>query len=219
MEIARKCHVKCKIGVIYGRAGLGKTTAIKEYVSNNSDTIFIEADLGYTVKVLFRKIHKILGMNGVGLINEMHEDIIKKLSGTGRLIIIDEAEHLPYRALELLRRIYDKAGIGILLVGMPRLYHNLCGNRGDYEQLYTRALYKISLEELKPEDVRAIVEKAAPDSGELWKIFYEYCKGNARMLSNLLENAIETARLSNKPITPELIKYTAKLIYCEMFVA
>lgn len=49
----------------------------------------------------------------------MFSDIVDKLKSSGRLIIIDEAEHLPYKSLELVRRIYDKANVGILLVGMP----------------------------------------------------------------------------------------------------
>ena len=56
-------------------------------------------------------------------------DIIDKLKSSGRLIIVDEAEHLPYTSLELLRRIYDKAEVGILLVGMPRLMKNLKGDK------------------------------------------------------------------------------------------
>jgi DNA transposition AAA+ family ATPase len=68
----------------------------------------------------------------------MFLDIIDKLKSSGRLNIIDEAEPLPYKSLELLRRIYDKAQVGILLVGMPRLIMNLKGEKRQYAQLYSR---------------------------------------------------------------------------------
>ena len=106
-EIAKICHVENEIGVCCGDAGLGKTYAVKMYNIEHSDVILIEADLGYTPKVLFSEIHKKLGFDGVGSIHSMLLDIIGKLKYSGRLIIVDEAEYLPYKALELLRRIYN----------------------------------------------------------------------------------------------------------------
>lgn len=217
LEIIRKCHIKGKIGVIFGSAGLGKTTAIKEYVTKNPDVILVEADLSYTAKVLCSKIHKKLGFSGFGSIHDMHEDIIQKLANTGKVIIIDEAEHLPYRALDLIRRVYDRAGIGIILVGMPRLYYNLCGKKGEYEQLFTRVLYKVPLDLLNRSDVKEIVGNLIPENEGIWEVFYDYCKGNTRMLANLLEHSVERARSMNKALSPELIKKTAQLLYVEMY--
>lgn len=216
-EIARKCHIKGKIGVAYGNAGIGKTTAVKEYAKSNYDAVLIEADLGYTPKVLFQKLLRKLGMTPSGSIHDMHEAVIEKLANSGKLIIIDEAEHLPYKALELIRRVYDKSGTGILLIGMPKLYHNLCGKRGEFEQLYTRALYKIPLDLLTKDDVKAIVGSAIPNDKGIWEVFYDYCKGNARMLTNLLENSIELAKRDKKTLTETIIKTTAKYLYVEMY--
>ena len=124
-DIAKTCHVENEIGVCYGEAGIGKTFAVKRYKYENAGVVLIEADLGYRPKVLFSEIHKKLGFDGHGTVHSMMLDIIDKLKSSGRLIIVDEAEHLPYTSLELLRRIYDKAEVGILLVGMPRLMKNL----------------------------------------------------------------------------------------------
>ena len=135
-NIAKVCHVENEIGVCCGVAGVGKTFAVKKYAIENSDVILIEADLGYTPKVLFSEIHKRLGYDGCGTIHAMFTDIIDKLKSSGRLIIIDEAEHLPYKSLELVRRIYDKANVGILLVGMPRLITNLKGEKRQYNADY-----------------------------------------------------------------------------------
>ena len=137
-EIANTCHVESEIGVCCGCAGVGKTYAVKMYALEHSDVILIETDFGYTPKVLFSEIHKTLGFEGTGALHNMVIDIVDKLKNSGRLIIVDEAENLPYRALELLRRIYDKARVGILLVGMPKLLKNLQGDKGQYTQLYSR---------------------------------------------------------------------------------
>lgn len=60
---------------------------------------------------------------------------MRELRDSGRLLMVDEAELLLYRALEVLRRLHDKAGIGIVLAGMPRLLINLKGRRGEFAQL------------------------------------------------------------------------------------
>ena len=58
-----------------------------------------------------------------------------------RLLIVDEAENLPYRALEITRRIHDKTGVGVLLIGRSILLENLKGYNNQYDQLYSRVKY------------------------------------------------------------------------------
>lgn len=116
-EIGRLCHTKGKIGVCAGKAGLGKTVAAKEYTRHYLDSIIIESDSGYTAKSLLLEIHKRLGLSGKGSVYVLMDEVITKLSNSGRLLIIDEAENLPYRALEITRRIHDKTGVGVLLLG------------------------------------------------------------------------------------------------------
>lgn len=211
-EVARICHLDGEIGVVYGDAGLGKTVSVKEYAKRNLDVILIEADLGYTAKVLFEELHKKLGYDGRGTIHAMFEDVVAKLRDSERLIIIDEAEHLPYRALELLRRVHDKSGIGILLVGMPRLIANLRGKRGEYAQLYSRVGIAGRLETLKPADTQEIINSLFPGSNGLWKAFHQACYGNTRTLSKLIFRSIRVAEINGMDVTPEIVKETAKML-------
>lgn len=205
-ETARICHLDGEIGVAYGDAGIGKTAAAKEYTARNTDVILIEADLGYTARVLFTELSRRLGLEATGTIHDMFEEVKGKLTGSGRLIIVDEAEHLPYRALELLRRVYDKAGIGILLVGMPRLVNNLRGKRGEYAQLYSRVGIAVNLQRLIGEDTSAIVHSLIPNSNGLWKEFHEGCGGNTRVLVKLLLRSIRIADVNQVPVTAEVVK-------------
>lgn len=211
-EVARICHLDGEIGVAYGAAGLGKTEAIKQYTGQNPDVILIEADLGHTAKILFSELHRKLGMDGLGTVHAMFEDVVEKLKGSGRLIIVDEAEHLPYRALELLRRVYDKAGVGVLLVGMPRLISNLRGKRGEYAQLYSRVGIAGKLETLRGEDTEAIVKAALPGSNGVWKTFHEACCGNTRVLSKLLASSLRIADLNGQAVNAEIVRETAKML-------
>jgi len=211
-EIAQICHINNEIGVCYGRAGLGKTFAVREYAKLNSDVILIEADLGYTAKILFSELHKRLGLEGVGNVYSIMLDIVQKLRNSNRLIIIDEAEHLPYKALELLRRVYDKAGVGILLVGMPRLVANLRGQKGQYEQLYSRVGVSKEVKVLDSTDINKIIDKTLPDAVGLTEKFLEKSGGNTRVLAKLLSRADKIARLNESPIDEEIIEEVAKML-------
>jgi len=205
-EVAKTCHVENEIGVCCGNAGLGKTFAVKKYAIDNPGVILIEADLGYTPRVLFSEIHKKLGYDGCGTIHAMFTDIIDKLKSSGRLIIIDEAEHLPYKSLELLRRIYDKAQVGILLVGMPRLIMNLKGEKRQYAQLYSRVGIAVRLNPLTKEDITAIISSVIPDNTSIYPALSEYSAGNTRVLTKLLVRAVRIARLNNMEVDNEVIQ-------------
>jgi len=211
-DIAKICHVNSEIGVCYGKAGLGKTVSVSEYAKHNTDVILIEADLGFTAKILFTEIHKRLGLEGAGNVYTLMLDIIQKLKNSNRLIIIDEAEHLPYKALELLRRIYDKAGVGILLVGMPKLVANLRGQKGQYEQLYSRVGVSKEVNPLDKTDIQKIIDKTLPEAFDMTEKFLEISGGNTRVLTKLMARADKAAKLSESPLDEEIIEEVAKML-------
>lgn len=210
-EIGRLCHTKGKIGVCAGKAGLGKTVAVKEYTKNYLDTILIESDSGYTSKSLLLEIHKRLGLSGKGSVYTLMADVITKLSNSGRLLIIDEAENLPYRALEITRRIHDKTGVGVLLVGRGILIENLRGFNNQYDQLYSRVKYHKSLNKLLIQDVNKILESINQDLS-LCETYLEYSGGNTRKLEHLISHSISVAKFNNIKVDKSVIQQTSKLL-------
>lgn len=209
--VAAACHARRKMGVVYGESGLGKTESVREYCRQNPDVIMIEADDAYTAKTLMREIHRAAGFEGVGSIYDMSRDIIARMKGgTGRLLIVDEAEKLPYRALELLRRImYDKAGVSVLLVGTPVLIANLRGHRGEYAQLYNRVNMARRIKGMEEEDVRAFVERAHPGAPELVGPYAKAAK-DLRTLDNLIEATYQLA--GGAKATPRHIQQATQTI-------
>ena len=205
-DIAKTCSIENIIGVCCGPAGLGKTVAVRQYAKEHTEVILIEADFGYTPKVLFSEIHKQLGFDGCGTIHSMLLDIVEKLKASDRLIIVDEAENLPYKALELLRRIYDKANVGILLVGMPRLFNNLKGEKGQYAQLYSRVGITSLLESLSEDDMKAIISTVTPLVDSIYPKISTYCGGNTRVLTKLLVRAHRIAELNDMEINEDVIQ-------------
>ena len=211
-EIADMVHMDCEVGVIVGDAGVGKTFALRRYAEMNPDVIFIEVDFGYSALWLFKEICREVGIEHRGQLSEMAAGIIKRLRGSGRLIVVDEAEYLPHKALELLRRVHDKAGVGMLLVGMPRLIHNLRGNRGQYAQLYSRVGVYTRVEKLSPVDTKAIVGSAVASANGVYKDFHRTSKGNTRTLSKLLRRCVRVARINETAIDGDLVEQTARTL-------
>ena len=212
-EIGRLCHTKGKIGVCVGRAGLGKTCAVKEYTKNFLDAILIESDSGYTAKSLLLEIHRRVGLSGRGSVYDLMNEVVHKLYHSGRLLIIDEAENLPYRALEIARRIHDKTGIGILLVGKNFLFENLCGKNQEYDQLYSRVKYYKKLDDrLLIQDVRKILSVIGQDP-DLADTYYLYSDGITRKLEHLITHSSYLAKLNAKDtVDSAVIQKTSELL-------
>lgn len=211
-EIGRLCHTQGKIGVCVGRAGLGKTVAVKKYTKDFQDSILIESDSGYTAKSLLKEIHRRLGLSGKGSVYDLMDEVVRKLNQSGRLLIVDEAENLPYRALEITRRIHDKTGVGVLLIGRSILLENLKGYNNQYDQLYSRVKYTKIIDRLLIQDVVKILESIGQDT-KLAETYLLYSDGNTRRLEHLISHSISVAKFNRKAMVDEtVIKQTSKLL-------
>jgi len=211
-EIAQLCHTRGRIGVCVGSAGLGKTVAAKEYVKQYPDAILIESNYSYTARSLLLELHKVLGLSCKGSAYSLMEEVVEKMTKSGRLIIIDEAENLRREALELTRRIHDKTGVGLLLIGREVLLQNLRGRQNQYDQLYSRVMYRKNLEGLAKNDVMNIVIGAGLKS-DLANVYFGVCRGNTRRLEHLISNSLSVATINgNKEVDAAIINETAKML-------
>lgn len=180
-----------RFGIAWGDAGAGKTTALRAYAQDNPGLVLlIEADHGYTARHLFSELCDKLNLEQRGSLHDLLERVISKLTGSRRLIIIDEAEHLPYRALELIRRLRDKAGVGLVLAGMPRLLRNIRGDAHHFAQIYSRVNAKLAIPSLSNEDIDLVAQARLGRKVKLDESFLpalrKSVKHNARVLDNLL---------------------------------
>jgi DNA transposition AAA+ family ATPase len=211
-RVARICHTESELGVACGPSGIGKTCAVKEYASRNRDVILIEADAGYTAKDVFAEIMKKLGEYPAS-INTMKNMTISRLKDSGRLIVVDEAENLPLRAIDLLRRVHDKAEIGILFVGLNRLYEGLISRRTAFSYVLSRIGVVSRLDPLTVDDLKKIVNKALPNGEELAKTLYEISRGNARTASKLIFRSQVLADENEVPITADIIRECGRELF------
>ena len=217
-------HMDGDIGVIHGPAGMGKSMALRQYAATNNGVVLIEADPGYTAKVLLQELCGRLGVKKTGNIHELSEECIQALTGTGWVVLVDEAELLPYRALEVLRRIHDRSGVAIVLAGMPRLLINLKGSRGEYAQLYSRVGMALDLEAHKGkseiDDFNTILSSLLPEEDGANAItrpgvaeaFLKYSKGNYRRMFKLARGVVRASAINNQGISVKLIESYAQML-------
>ncbi|ECA5645399.1 ATPase, partial [Salmonella enterica subsp. enterica serovar Saintpaul] len=209
LEVLAYAHQECEICVLYGAAGLGKTITLKEYARRDDAVIFIEADPGYTARTLLEELCGRLRLSKNGNIHTLIDLCVEKLKGAGRLLIIDEAELLPYRALEVIRRLHDKAGIGVVMAGMPRLITNLKGKRGEFAQLYSRVALALDMgNSLDREDFDQIAVDLMPEAEDqkIRNALYDQSKGNARRLFKLARGVYRTCDISKKDVSVTAIE-------------
>lgn len=108
------------IGMATGRAGYGKTTAIRRYISTHSDAVYI-LWMNYTKAQLFQRIAE-------ELIGKSYNSYIKNIKLIcditrlyRKLIVIDEADRMPLQILEDLRTLNEEGGVPVLLLGEDSL--------------------------------------------------------------------------------------------------
>ncbi|ENB7110943.1 AAA family ATPase [Salmonella enterica] len=217
LEVLSYAHLESEICVLFGAAGLGKTMILKEYARRDDTVIFIEADPGFTARTLLEELCGRLRLSKNGNIHALIEVCVEKLKDSGRLLVIDEAELLPYRALEVIRRLHDKAGIGVVLAGMPRLIVNLKGKRGEYAQLYSRVALALDLgNALARQDFDQIAVDLMPEAEDrkISDALYEQSKGNARRLFKMARGVYRMCDISKKDVSVTAIeKFSEMLIH------
>lgn len=213
-EVMRDAHEAGDTVVIYGQAGLGKTQAVKNYCEKNPAAILIEANPSFTALVLMRKLAAAAKVSTVGSLNDLFESVSDRLRDSGRLIVVDEAENLPLRALEIIRRLHDDTGCGLVLSGMPRPVANLRGKHGELVQLYSRVSVALNLGDSMPdEELEEIARAAMPEADDATiEELVKHSNGNTRRMSKLMRGAVRTANKNGIKMQSGIIKKYSTLI-------
>lgn len=215
IEILDTCdlaHKAKNINIVIGGAGLGKTRALKYYAQTISNVVLIEADPTFSPKVLLLELCNKLGISPMRNNHDNLTAIIDKLAGSERLLIIDEAELLNYKSLEIVRRIHDKAQIGVILAGMPRLKDNLRGSMGELKQLYSRVARAYTLPNVLPDADIAKLIVSAIGTNEFNAIFTIKSEGNARRLDKLLQGVSRLCVVSGKSMSQEMVSKVSDML-------
>lgn len=166
----RYAQIAEDIAVVYGGAGLGKTTAAEQYALQAPNVwLATMTPASASVVPALQVIAEALGlMNVPSGANNLHAAICRRVSGTGGLIVIDEAQHLTETALDQVRAINDKTHVGIVFLGNERVYARMTGgNRAAYlDRLFSRIGKKTPLRKSAAGDIAALLDAWAVDDAK-----------------------------------------------------
>lgn len=154
-------HIHGDIALIYGEAGRGKSETLKEYTRKNDKVIYIEADTTISnAKSILEEIWEAMGNKNKEPERYLKKGIIEALKDSGTLIIIDDAQHLTLKAMDIMRVIHENAKIGIVFSGNQHVYDRMLGREAtQYAQLYSRIGIKKYVPAVVPiEDVKEILK-------------------------------------------------------------
>lgn len=129
-----------EMGMVTGGAGVGKTKAANEYRKRSTNVWIMTADASMrSPTAILRELSDLVEAperRGARMLNS----ILRTVTGTGGLLIVDEAQNLTTEAIDLLRTVYDRGGIGVVFMGNEPLRMRIegMGRQASHAMIYSR---------------------------------------------------------------------------------
>ena len=149
--------------VVYGGAGVGKTSTAKHYKATNPNVWLatMTPDCS-TVPAVLDEVATAFGINNEkgGASSKLRREIVGRMRGTGGLLIIDEAQHLNTSGIETIRSLYDATEVGVVLAGNESVYSRITGGAraAHFAQVFSRIGKRLRLNHPIDGDAQMIAE-------------------------------------------------------------
>ena len=215
LRACRVAHVEKEMVLLAGQSGIGKTMSLRKYALENKTAIYIVANAACNMHMTMYRIAQMSEASVRGNTAEIADCIVRRLKGTNRVLIVDEADHLNFNAIEMVRYIHDEAGIGVVLSGWQDMLHEITGGgtgEGKYSRVYTRCGMVEHLKPLRKSDVKKIADAVLGEAKpEIVDKLFEVSRGCARTVVKLLPRAWKAAKSTNNGrLTPAIIEETKR---------
>lgn len=144
-DVIRNSHLQGGLAIACGDAGIGKTKAARQYATEHvNDAVYVALNPCLTtikslLKVLCRRLNVATGRT----IDEMWLGLAGRLRD-GMVLIIDEAQHLPIKTIEMLRALSDYFSeqgqtLGIVFIGNTETVGRFGGTKkAEFAQIANR---------------------------------------------------------------------------------
>ena len=183
VEFARTVRKDRTIGLCYGPAGVGKTLSARRYAKwdiaeplleswgprdpsdekvyaalARSRTVFYTPPVASAFAALRKDLNQLRNRVEACIdqaLDPRSAQPTRPREGHTELIIVDEAERLTNSALEYLRDQFDRAEIGLILIGMPGIEKRM----SRYPQLYSRIGFAHPYPPLSRDEMAMLMQK------------------------------------------------------------
>lgn len=213
-------------GVICGNVGVGKTRTLREYAGRVPQTILIESNPAMTAGTLLRELLAHLNVPVPNGLDQKFAAVVQALKGTNYLLLADEAENMSATALHYLRRLRDKAEVGVVLAGTAKLHQLIKPEQGQFDQIRSRvSMWPETISAITRDDADDMVRDALADAvngdgtrvevtDDVLDAMWAYCGGSARVLMESLLPALRDYGLGRQVLSPKLIDtLAAKVLF------
>ena len=188
-EFANAVRKHRYIGLCHGMAGVGKTLSARRYAlwdsavdllmtwgARQESDLKIYADLararavfytptvGSTLRELRQDLPRLLDRVDICIDHHVRpkgQIVVSPRKHHVELLIVDEADRLSNTGLEYLRDLFDRKGIGLILIGMPGIEKRM----GRYAQLFSRVGFAHQYRPLQDEELTFVLTLRWRDLG------------------------------------------------------
>lgn len=192
----RQAHLKGGLAIECGDAGIGKTKGVRKYLAdypNNAVLITVNpafVSISSFLKLLCRTLHIAEGRR-----DDMWLNVASYFAGSRKVLIIDEAQHLPVKTIELIRALADYVpSMGVVFVGNRAVADNMGGRlEAAFAQITSRTkARKIRLTtQITAEDIRLLFPNLAGEREHALLLAIAQSKQGIRGAANLYSNACD----------------------------
>lgn len=188
------------------------------YADTNTNVLFVTANAcTASATAILGLICKKIGLHVPARRATLMNILVEHLTGTNRLIIIDEADHLSLDALQAVRNLNDEANCGIVLSGNDKIYTQMIDphRRSAFEQIRTRIVVRKKVfNEYNVEEMEAMFPTLNFECvGYMLKLA---CAESLRTAIKLYDVASETAETKKQKVTVKLLRDTQQELLGEV---
>src|SRR5208283_877287 len=109
------------LGVVWGRAGRGKTLCAREYAVRTG-AVYLRVLQDWTPRAMLAALCRDLNGSEPHTVDRAKKIAVELIEKTRRTILVDEADRLKIDLIEHLRDVHDLTGAPIVLIGEEHLF-------------------------------------------------------------------------------------------------
>jgi len=191
--------------LIVGGPGIGKSITAEQFAASFPNVVLVVAEPSMkSLTALCYAVLHAMGDYHARPGNQLANYTLARLKEKRCQLIVDEAQHLSIEQLEQLRIWYDKAKIGVAIMGNATVASKMTGGirRAEFAQLYSRVAMQFAREVPLAADIEAMADAWRVQDAGVLKLMLDYGQkpGGLRGLTFAMEVATMLARQAGEEL-------------------